>query len=717
MIITDTLLLLSLVTFLIVWWMPKLTIRSKLLWLSAAVALLAGLAGANDYRWQNSVGAAIAGFLLLCLLIGSLRNKPRTKLPWVSGIFIALLVAVAALPIYLFPVVDMPEPSGEHPVGTRAFELADESRTGLLGVNADEPRRLLVRAWYPATDVSGIEPRVYLTDMETDHTVTGVGDMLKLPFLFQYFKHAQSNSYPDAPLLTNAKKLPTVIYSHGFGSFAGQNTALMEELASHGYMVYSVQHTGNSAGTIFPNGDVIGPDPALVAERNNPAPAEVSDAAKKAFAGKNLDERHEGLIQSIKEAHDSGQYLFSSSPAIWLDDRLFVMDQLQQGSVPSHVADLAAASNLSRTGQVGMSFGGSTSGGVCMVDSRCAAAVNLDGSDFHGTPLQKNIPVPFLMLYGDFKSGPTLDEEAMRRGQNDFSYERPELAELRDDVYRFMVKGATHFGFSDFSLLMRDPAKSVVTGSIDGPTMVQIQNDLVLGFLDTYLRGKDVSFPQSQQQKHADWVKHNDISDVREWWLAKHPQDKTERVVLETDLGEIEVALYPERAPIAVAQFLNYVTGGHFDGATLYDATSRKQGGRFDVVLGGLLAGALRDVSNAEELAARFNAAQLPFGAIAHETSEQTGIPNERGTLTMGRAEVGSANSEFFFNVQDNPGFDSGENSLSGDGQGYTAFGRVIRGLPIIEQMQQQLAKPRSDSANSNPEQQKPITIVRAYKR
>ena len=84
--------------------------------------------------------------------------------------------------------------------------------------------------------------------------------------LLTYLKHAPTNAYEDAPLLAGAKELPTLFYSHGYGSFLSQNSALMEDLASHGYVVYSVQHTYDSSATVFPDGSVAFTDPALIKE-------------------------------------------------------------------------------------------------------------------------------------------------------------------------------------------------------------------------------------------------------------------------------------------------------------------------------------------------------------------------------------------------------------------------------------------------------------------
>src|SRR5690606_37753809 len=149
----------------------------------------------------------------------------------------------------LFPVNPLPKPSGQYAVGVRAFEISDASRLGVFLAKPDEPRRLLVRVWYPAQDVSGLKPAPYFTEAETTSTARSLGGMVGFPEFFTYVSHVTTNSYPDAPLLEGATNLPTVFYSHGYTSFLQQNTVLMEELASHGYVVFSVQHTYDSSFT------------------------------------------------------------------------------------------------------------------------------------------------------------------------------------------------------------------------------------------------------------------------------------------------------------------------------------------------------------------------------------------------------------------------------------------------------------------------------------
>ena len=158
--------------------------------------------------------------------------------------------------------------------------------------------------------------------------------------------------------------------------------------------------------------------------------------------------------------------------------------------------------------------------------------------------------------------------------------------------------------------------------------------------------------------------------------------EETVNVVIETPLGEIEVELYPERAPISVAQFLRYVDGSHYDGAAnFYRATHTAAGDAHDVVQGGMrsLPMLVQDAGEAEE--------EPPFAPIPHETTVDTGIRNERGTLAYARGAPGTANTEFFFNVGDNFVLDTAADDPTRDGFGYATFGRVVRGMEVLEEI------------------------------
>ena len=326
------------------------------------------------------------------------RSSPSSR-PWISSIVVALIVFVSTLPIYLFPITDLPVPSGAYQVGTMGFEVQDESRLGVFDADEDTPRRLLVRVWYPANPAQSSQPRNYLTEEETEHLIVDLGEMVGVPRLFQYFIHVGTHSFEDAPLVENIGPLPVVIYSHGLGSFAGQNTALMEELASHGFAVYSLQHPYTSAATIFPNGDVVPRSTDFEAPTEDSDP-QFTDAHIKSFTGQTIGERFEGRVE-LRSKTGGFDGRTNAAARVWEQDRIFLLDRLQAGAVPENALSVVSASDFSRTGEMGMSFGGSATGGICMTDHRCAAAVNLDGGDFSEAAWLSNIPVPFLMLESD----------------------------------------------------------------------------------------------------------------------------------------------------------------------------------------------------------------------------------------------------------------------------------------------------------------------------
>lgn len=684
MLFIDYFVIAALTVALIAWWRRGDANRARTLTIASLLTVAVGAYTVSDFRWQATAAIVVALLFLLVVGIGALRKKePRPGKPWISGTFFTLLWALAVFLLWSFPVPPIPSPSGEHAVGVRTFELTDESRKGVIAAAEDEGRRLLVRVWYPAGDVGGLEPAPYMTDVEADNTARGIGTAIGMPFFFTYLKHVGTNSYEGAPILSGAETLPVVVYSHGYTSFLQQNTVLMEELASHGYIVYSIQHTYDSSPTVFPNGDVLPSDPKLIEEVREGLGADggMPQEMKDAFLGETLDIRYAGILKNRDNARARNDRIAVRSPKIWVADRTFVLDSLQQGQVPESVADVVAAGRYTDTGQIGMSFGGSTTGGFCVADRRCAAGVNLDGGDYHFTPLNTTMPMPFLMFYSDFKqlaAQVSDDPDAPANAFNDFSYERFETAGLNPEVTRVSVTDVGHLGISDFPLFVRNPIRAPFLGGADPNVVVQAQNDFVLGFFDTYLRGIDAGFPDAQFAAYAGFAERNETHNVRDWWLAKHPEDIVERVVLEFDQGDVELALYPARAPISVANFLAHVDGGHYNGAKIYRAVD----GAFGIVQGGLVA----DLMNLPP--EEFEKFEPVLPPVAHERTDETGIRNERGTVALARMEPGTAGSEFFINLTDNLVLDSGKPQRAMDGEGYATFGRVLRGMRLLEAIQ-----------------------------
>jgi predicted dienelactone hydrolase len=233
-----------------------------------------------------------------------------------------------------------------------------------------------------------------------------------------------------------------------------------------------------------------------------------------------------------------------NSGLVWAQDRIFLHDQLQAGAVPEPIRAIAAAGNLERVGEMGMSFGGATAGTVCMIDRRCAAGINLDGLDFPFQAFGAEMPVPFLMFHSDLgKIARTLGAAPADppHGFNAFSYEAFG-APARPDIYRVQMKGALHLGLSDFSLFLRRPLRDPLFGTTPTKVMIGAQNAFVLGFFEQHLKGASGGFPAPQMKTYADWMTPVGDDEIRRWWATK---TDAERAAIGARIQRVRAALPP----------------------------------------------------------------------------------------------------------------------------------------------------------------------------
>jgi len=143
-------------------------------------------------------------------------------------------------------------------------------------------------------------------------------------------------------------------------------------------------------------------------------------------------------------------------------------------------------------------------------------------------------------------------------------------------------------------------------------------------------------------------------------------------IVMVTSEGLIEIELYADKAPVTVDNFLRYVDGGLLNGGSFYRVvTGANDHGKpkIEVIQGGL------------------GRSEKTLPPIGHESTEQTGILHTDGVISMARGDVGTASSEFFICIGDQPGLDFGR-LRNPDGEGFAAFGRVIDGMDIVRKIQ-----------------------------
>jgi cyclophilin family peptidyl-prolyl cis-trans isomerase len=148
----------------------------------------------------------------------------------------------------------------------------------------------------------------------------------------------------------------------------------------------------------------------------------------------------------------------------------------------------------------------------------------------------------------------------------------------------------------------------------------------------------------------------------------------TVRVVVETELGELQLELDAHRAPITAANFLRYVEAGFYDG------------GRFHRTV--TMANSLNNPVKIEVVQAGPNPARekAEFPPIKLERTSVTGLHHRDGTVSMARAEPDTATADFFICLGDQPELDFG-GKRNPDGQGFAAFGHVVRGMEVVRKI------------------------------
>jgi len=147
------------------------------------------------------------------------------------------------------------------------------------------------------------------------------------------------------------------------------------------------------------------------------------------------------------------------------------------------------------------------------------------------------------------------------------------------------------------------------------------------------------------------------------------------RVLLETELGEIELELDATEAPITTRNFLRYVDEGFYNGG-LFHRTVTMQNQPDNQIKIEVIQAAAAPERESEV-----------FPPIMLERTSKTGLRHRDGTVSMARMGPDSAEHEFFICIGDQPELDFG-GRRNPDGQGFAAFGQVIRGMEVVHRIQ-----------------------------
>lgn len=305
----------------------------------------------------------------------------------------------------------LPRPTGSLPVGTSTIALEAFTTDGKPVVGC---------IWYPAQSDRGSYAAYAL-----GATGLSVRDRI-------FSALVRTDARRDAT--SHAGRAPVIIYVPGLGGRWFHNTALAQDLASHGYAVVAIDDTQSSIGFDFSSARGI---------------------QRTLIEG---DRKVELQARDVKSVLDALAKL-DAAPSGVLSQRLL----------------------LERVGVLGFSFGGAVAAEVARTDRRVAAAVDLDGSIF-GHVRRDGVSKPFLFMTG------RNEIENVFEANFDRENSRALIRGLeRHGGYYTTVDGMDHLNFSDAAVL--PSLRHTGVGSIDGERGAQIVARHVRVFFDRYLRG------------------------------------------------------------------------------------------------------------------------------------------------------------------------------------------------------------------------------------
>ena len=349
------------------------------------------------------------------------------------------LSACAALVSVLIPMEDVAKPTGPYQVGTQIIHMVDNDRSAWYGEENSGSREIMVRVWYPAQPQEGDQkaPYVYNEKLIGDMVSEGFG----IPkYLMQNISNIKTNSWSGIDPVD--KKFPVLIFSHGHGGLKIQNTTQMEEMASHGYVIFACDHAYDAGVSIFPGERVI-------------------------FNKTNIPE---GYSEEEKWRLRRVQLDYRAA------DIQFMLDEMARGNFLSEA--LKNSLDLEHIGLFGHSFGGGTSIVVASTDDRIDACFGLDAWF---------LPVPSSVLNSDLNK-PFLHLGQVRWKEKD-NYLKLDTLVGNNSAWsmRLDVQGATHYDFTDFSQFNR-LTKRYGSGEIAPPRIRRITNSVIRDFFDHYLK-------------------------------------------------------------------------------------------------------------------------------------------------------------------------------------------------------------------------------------
>lgn len=367
-----------------------------------------------------------------------------------TSVFILAAFFLLSLEHAAVNAVSLPAVTGKNDVGTIELQLTDYSRINPFAPNSSTPgpRSFMIQLFYPAENAKKYPLAPYMGPGTAATYEKGYG----LPP--GTISLIQTNSHARAPIKP-CGNIELILFSPGYGASRKLYTTLVEDLASHGYLVVTIDHTYDAAVVEFPDGTLVFSDPT-------------NNFTDPVIYSKLFDTR--------------------------VKDVLFTLEMLYKDLTKS-IPGVRNRLKIEETGMFGHSFGGATTAEAMFIDSRIRGGLDLDGS-VSGTVVEKGLGRPFVFM-GVPSHNLTSD-----------STWRSLWEKLRGWKRSLVLAGAEHSTYSDLPVAVELlglgqalPLEELELGTIDGLRANKIQRAYIDAFFDFVLKDKsDLLFKGPSQE-------------------------------------------------------------------------------------------------------------------------------------------------------------------------------------------------------------------------
>jgi dienelactone hydrolase len=376
--------------------------------------------------------------MFLTTIVRIFRHNPnqpkRRALAVVGRIFgLLMLIVCVLIPTVVLPFNSLPEPTGNFNVGTVVCDFTDKDRIETLSKENGKPREIAVQFWYPS-----------------DRT----GDKLLYDISGASISKSQQN-------------YPVLIFSHGAFGMRMSNASTFRELASHGYIVASIDHTYQAFYTAFADGEGIPVNTAFL-----------NEAMKVQTDNISPDESYEITQDWLK---------------LRTDDINLVINSLKSGELGKSGEPLNGHMDLTKIGLFGHSLGGAASAEVSRDRDDVKAAIVIDGtmigditglnSDNTETIEDESFNKPLMLMYNSSFQEQEAKATSYLPNINAFN-------NATDAAYSVCIKNSGHLNFTDLPRISPFLAGMLGVGTVDSLECIKIVNAYSMAFFDKHVKGQ-----------------------------------------------------------------------------------------------------------------------------------------------------------------------------------------------------------------------------------